>query len=54
MLKTHIMLDITGEGNLRCRHCLSGDKYRRRSHGPELTRSLRREVVDPLAAQVSP
>lgn len=50
MLKKHVKWDITGECNLRCAHCLTGDKYRKNNNSTkkELSHDKRLAVVDKL------
>lgn len=50
MLKKHFKWDITGKCNLRCRHCLTGEKYIRNKNSTkkELTHEQRLVVVDKL------
>lgn len=51
MLKKHFKWDITGRCNLKCKHCLTGDKYRhssKTSFQKELTNEERMVVVDKL------
>lgn len=50
MLKKHVKWDITGKCNLRCKHCLTGDKYNgnKVSGKKELTNEQRFIVVDRL------
>jgi len=46
MLRKHLKWDITGNCNLRCKHCLTGDKYRENDR--TLSREERGIIVDRL------
>jgi MoaA/NifB/PqqE/SkfB family radical SAM enzyme len=47
MLKKHFKWDITGRCNLKCKHCLTGDKYKTFTK-KELTHEQRLVVIDNL------